>query len=139
MLCVVELTDVMFSCKLLIVFVGKSMVTPVPSLFSVAVGMLNNDGTGVTIVFVGKSMVTPVPSLFSMPPATLLPSLNWMLPPIIWSFRLGRSYSTTRLMVCGLVHVNFNQLPAPLAMVAHSAVVLLGYPPTTPSFALSAV
>src|SRR5579864_3013594 len=69
----------------------------------------------------------------------LLPSLNWMFPPVIWSERLGRSYNTTRLSVCGLVHVNFSQLPAVPPTVAHSAVVLLGKPPITPSIAFAAV
>ena len=56
--------------------------------------------------------MTPVPSLFRAGTGMMDPSLNWMFPAVIWSLRLGRSYSTIVSNVCGLDQVSFSPLPA---------------------------
>ena len=75
----------------------------------------------VTVLAVNDS-VTAEPSLARAGTAMEVPSLNWMLPAVIWSLRLGRSYSTIVSNVCGPDQASFSQLPAPPPIVAHSLV-----------------
>ena len=43
------------------------------------------------IDFAAILMITADPSLFSASMVRLLPSLNWIVPPVIWSLPFGRS------------------------------------------------
>ena len=74
----------------------------------------------VVTVLAAKVSVYADPSLGREPTATVLPSLNVMFPPVIWSLAFGRSYSTIVSMVCGVDQVSSSQLPALPLLVAHS-------------------